>query len=259
MGYPAGMPVVPFSSVLDDPAGLPGYRRRIRVQAAPGFAMAMLEDDYHCMSVGLEHDGHVVTAVIPAMYREPWTTCPGAIAQLRETFTGAPLSDVTARRDKPRNCTHLHDLAVLAAGHAGQAGRLDYDIRVSDPVDGRRILDLRRDGRPLLRWIEQDGVLATPKGAAGCNLMALRDWIAGLDPAAREPARLLQWAAIVAHGRTLPSSAMDDARRMPPNCFTFQPERAAVTRRIGRIVDFSAGGRQPLDGIGGELIARVES
>ncbi len=244
--------------MADDPAPLPGYRRRIRVQAAPGLAMAMLEDDYHCMSVALEHDGERVTAVTPTMYREPWTTCPGAMAQLRETFAGALLAEVTARREKTRNCTHLHDLAVLAAAHAGQAVRLDYDIRVSDPVDGRRILELRRDGRPLLRWIEQDGVLVEPVDAAGRGLMALRDWIAGLDPADREPARLLQWGAIVAHGRTLPSSAMDDALRMPPNCYTFQPERAAIARRIGRIEDFGADGRQPLDGIGAELIARIE-
>lgn len=241
----------------EDVASLPGFRRRIRVEAGARAVVALLEDDYHCMAVTLEHEAGVVRAVIPVMYREPWTTCPGAIAQLRETFAGRPLAEVTARADKQRNCTHLHDLAVLAASHADRAGGFAYDVRVSDPADGRRLLEIRRDDVPLMCWVEQDGVLVSPDSAAGRTLFTLRGWIAGLPGVLREPARLLQWAGIVAHGRSMERARLGSAVGMPPNCYTFQPERVASARRIGKIVDFSAGDAAPLDGVGAEEIARV--
>jgi hypothetical protein len=34
---------------------------------------------------------------------------------------------------------------------------------------------------------------------------------------------------------------------MPPNSYTSQPDTAARALRVGRIVDFSRGGRQPLE------------
>lgn len=201
------------------------------------------------MSVVLEHDGFKVTAVKPTMHRAPWTTCPGAEAKLVETFAGCALEEVTARREKQQNCTHLHDLAVLAASHALSHGVLVYDVLVSDPVDGERVIELLRDGKAHLRWIEREGVLVEPASAAGRTLLTLRDWIKTLPMAEREPARLLQWAAIVAHGRTLSWQRMNMAAEMPPNCYTFQPERIASAVRIGKIVDFSDGAAQPLDGI----------
>jgi hypothetical protein len=41
-----------------------------------------------------------------------------------------------------------------------------------------------------------------------------------------------------------------DASRMPANCFTFQPERKAQARRVGRVIDFSRGTARPLDHLG---------
>ncbi len=238
---------------------LPGYRRRIRIEAGEGFVVAQLEDDYHCMSVSLEHDGVVVTAVIPEMHRAPWTTCPGAPAKLVETFAGLALTDVTARRAKQQNCTHLHDLAVLAASHAHDRGGLVYDIVATDPQDGERILEIRRDGQAIMCWVEQGGVLAEPPDLAGRTLMTLRDWIATLPESLREPARLLQWAAIVAHGRTLPPERMNNAREMPPSCFTFQPENVASAERIGETRDFSTSGEVPLGTFGADEIERVRN
>lgn len=235
----------------------PGYRRRLRVEAGARSVVALLEDDYHCMSVTLDHDGARVTQVVPVMHRAPWTTCPGAIAKLRETFAGALLSEVTAKRDKQQNCTHLHDLAVLAASRALRPGSAVFDLFAADPVEGRRVLEIRRDGATVLRWIEQDNVLVEPQEIAGRTLFTLRDWIAGLPDDAREAARLLQWGSIVAHGRGLPRKQMETAQGMPPNCYTFQPERAAHALRVGEVIDFSQGGRAPLDGVGAEELARV--
>ena len=237
-----------------DPADtLPGYRRRIRIVPGLGRVRAVLEDDFHCMSVTLRHRDQVVTAVEPQVLRAPWSTCPGAEARLVETFVGRPLAGVTARREKTLNCTHLHDLAVLAATHAADHGACNYEVVASDPLDGERILLIRRDGATVLRWIERHDSLVEPPALAGRTLFTLRDWIADLPPAEQEPARLLQWAAIIAHGRTIPIERQSDATKMPANCYTFQPERARIAKRIGESLDFSEGSRLPLAAIGGDV------
>ena len=238
-----------------DAAGpdLPGYRRRVRLVPGAGAVLALLEDDIHSMAVRMLHDGTRVTAVEPLLDRMPWTTCPGAAAVLVETFAGLPLSDVTPRRDRKANCTHLHDLAVLAASHAHDAAETCFDMAVSDPVEGRRELTLRRNGVMQLDWMEEDGVLRDPPELAGRALLALRDAIAALAPEQREAARLLQWAGIVAHGRTIPMARQNDAMQMPANCYTFQPEHAVSARRVGTVIDFSAQKRLPGETFGRAL------
>jgi hypothetical protein len=219
----------------------------------------MLEDDMHCMAVTLRHRDGVVTAVEPLMERRPWTTCPGAIDKLAETFLGQPLSEVTARRAKRENCTHLHDLACLAAAHAADGQGLTFDISVSDPLDGERLIELRRDGECLLHWRERDGRLVAPVAVGGLALAELRGWIATLPQEQQEPARLLQWAGLVAHGRSM-SLAQQQAMigaGMPPSCYTFQPERAVHAIRDGTTRDFSPGGREPLDGFSRRELARA--
>ena len=229
-----------------DARSLPGYRRRIRVEPAGRAVLAMLEDDMHCMAVILRHDGEEVTIVEPFPERMPWDACPGAASKLVETFAGLPLAEITARRDKKQNCTHLHDLAVIAAAHAGDEAGFTYDICASDPVDGVRILEIRRDGDLLHHWTEKDGRLAAPEELAGQSLMSMREWIAKLDGTSREAARLLQWGSLVAHGRTMPDEAQSRATELPPNCYTFQPERAVHANRVGDRFDFSDGTRVPL-------------
>jgi len=225
---------------------LPGFRRRVRIEPAPAQVSAALEDDYHRMAVTLHHDGSVVTGVDAAMPRAPWTTCPGAMDQLRQTFTGVKLRDVAARGDKARNCTHLHDLAILAAAHAHESRPLTYDILVSDPVDGLRRAEIRRDGRRLLGWTDEPrpfpeyNRLVEPRELAGQQLHRLRPWIETLDAERQEAARLLQWSAIVANGRSLPLEKHADASLMGTGrCYSFQEERAAQARRILDIRDFS--------------------
>lgn len=239
-------------------ARLPGYRRRIRIEMRERVALAMLEDDIHCMAVRLRHDGTTVTSVEPVVDRMPWNTCPGAQAKLIETFSGQPLAEVTARREKKANCTHLHDLAVLAAAHARDRGGLLYEIFASDPIDGERLLEIRRDGVMLHEWVEQDGKLVAPHAIAGRTLPELRDWINGLAEPCREAARLLQWGALVAHGRTMPIEQQSNAAALPPNCYTFQPERAVHAVRNGARLDFSDGSRLPLAGFGDRLAADLK-
>ena len=227
---------------------LPGFRRRFRITPLAGKVISEVEDDYHCMRVTIIHDSHTATAVEPMLIRAPWTTCPGAVHKLKETFTGVALARFAERGEKRANCTHLHDLAVLGAAHAGDAKPLIYDILVSDPVDGKRVAELRMDGATVLRWTLLGVEIVEPAELAGVTLDKLNPWIASLEPHLQEAGRVFRWGTLIANGRSIPLEKQSDAKRMPTgNCYTFQPDKQAVAVRVGEIRDFSKGMAQPLD------------
>jgi hypothetical protein len=226
---------------------LAGFRRRFIVTPAPGKVTTEVEDDYHCMGVTIHHDGQVAKSVESVIQRAPWTTCPGAVARLKETFDGVPLAGFATRGEKKANCTHLHDLAVLAAAHAGDSKPLIYEILVSDPIEGRRQLELRREGTRVLGWVEVNGRITEPPELAGLSFDQMRPWVDSLSPELQEAARMLRWGSLLAHGRTIPWQKQSDASRLPiGNCYTFQPQRYAQAQRVGAVRDFSSG-RQPLE------------
>jgi hypothetical protein len=225
---------------------LPGFRRRFIVTPTPDRVRSEVEDDYHCMGVTIHHDGVACTKIQAVIQRAPWTPCPGATATLEQTFTGVPLAGFAARGEKQANCTHLHDLAVLAAAHASDSNPLVYDIFVSDPIDARRQAELRRDGVAVLGWVHVDGRIVEPAELAGVRLDKMRPWIDSLAPTEQEAARLLRWGTILASGRTIAWDRQSDTSRLPVgNCYTFQPQRLTEAKRIGVIRDFSQG-LQPL-------------
>lgn len=224
-----------------------GFWRRFRITPEPGRVCCEVEDDFHCMRVTVCHQGGVATRVEPSMRRVPWTTCPGAEAQLQATFGGAELARFTELGAKKANCTHLYDLALLAASHADDEQPTLIDILVTDPVDDRRHAELRVNGEMVLSWVESGFQLVEPEALAGIQLFDMRAWIASLAPDRQEHARLLQWGNMLANGRTIPLENQSDATKMPPNCYTFQPERAAVARRVWEIRDFSGGEHIPLE------------
>jgi Protein of unknown function (DUF2889) len=235
-------------AMLTDLDRLPGFRRRFRITPGEMSVHGAVEDDYHCMAVTIHHDGKTAMAIEPIMERAPWTICPGAIATLQATFTGVALADFSARGEKRENCTHLHDLAVLAAAHAADQSPLVYDILVSDPIEGRRRVELRRNGTVVLGWVDAHYAIVEPAELAGVRLDRMRPWIETLDAPGREAARLLQWGAILAHGRNRPLEDQSDARSIGVDrCYTFQSRRVASAKRIGAIRDFSIGTLQPLE------------
>jgi len=201
------------------------------------------------MSVVLRHDGRSVTSVHPRMHRAPWTTCPGAEAQLKETFTGVALDEIPVRGEKSANCTHLYDLTLLGASHVFDTRPLVYNVLVSDAVEGMRRAELRRDGEVVLAWVEAGMKIREPEALAGTALRDLRHWIDSLEPALQEAARLLRWGNMMANGRSIPLEQQSDATRMPPGCYTFQPERAVKALRVGEVRDFSDGKTTPLEGL----------
>jgi hypothetical protein len=237
-------PVSPHA--IDD---LPGYRRRLRVTPSSGHVLTELEDDYHCMAVTVRHDGQVATAVAPAMDRAPWSSCPGAVAVLEQTFLGIALKGFAARGNKRANCTHLHDLAVLAAAHAFDTAPTVFDILVSDPIAGRSEAELRRNGITVLDWSVVRGRIIAPAPLAGLDLDNMRNWIESLGPEAQEAARLLRWGTMVAQGRTLPPDWASGTGNMASRsrCFTFQPHKVGEAKHVGTIRDFSRGTARPLD------------
>jgi hypothetical protein len=230
---------------------LPGFRRRFRITHGAGWVRSEVEDDYHHMSVTLQHDGERASVLQPVIHRAPWTTCPGAVTELERTFTGIALKDFAARGEKQANCTHLHDLALLAAAHAADLSAAVFDILVSDPIEraGAKVrrAEVRRDGVMLLAWVESGFRVIEPAEQAGMTLDKMRGWIDTLDPARQEAARLLRWGNMIANGRIIPLEKQSDASRMPANCYTFQPLRAVQAKRVGLIRDFSSGSAQPLD------------
>jgi fermentation-respiration switch protein FrsA (DUF1100 family) len=232
----------------------PGFRRRFRFTPGAGWVRAEVEDDFHCMSLTVQHRDGIATSLEPAIVRAPWTTCPGAIEQLKQTFTGVALEAFAERGEKRSNCTHLHDLATLGAAHAFDDGPVVYDVLVSDPVDdGRRQSELRRNGVVQLRLAHVDGRLVDPPELTGITLDKLGPWIASLAPELQEAARVLRWGTMIANGRTIPMERQSNASNFPVgNCFTFQPQMRLMAKRIGEIRDFSAGAGQslahPLDG-----------
>lgn len=227
----------------------PGFRRRFAVAVGDGWVRSAVEDDFHCMRVTIRHDGQRATSVEGEVMRAPWTTCPAAGMQLKKTYEGVALSDFLARGDKQSNCTHLHDLALLGAAHAFDAQPPSYEVLVSDPIEGRRHAEIRRNGQRVLGWIESGMRLVEPAELAGMTLDKLRPWIDSLTADQQEAARLLRWANMMANGRQIPMEQQSDASRMPSNCYTFQPGRKEVAKRVGPIRDFSRQTAQPLDGI----------
>jgi Protein of unknown function (DUF2889) len=221
---------------------VPGFRRRFIVTPGPNRVSCEVEDDYHCMGVTIHHDGKVAAKVEAVLQRAPWTTCPGAVAVLEQTFSGVPLDGFAARGEKRSNCTHLHDLAVLAAAHAFDSEPFTYDILVSDPIEGRREAQLRRDGKTVLGWTHVKGQIVEPAELAGVRLDAMRTWIDSLAPADQEAARLLRWGTILANGRDFTWERKAGSSRLPiGNCYTFQPERFQQIEHIGLTRDFSRG------------------
>lgn len=228
------MPAAPIDT-------LPGFRRRLIVTPAADSVVSELEDDYHCMGITVYHDGKLATAIVPVMARAPWTTCPGAVAVLKQTFTGVALDQFASRGEKRANCTHLHDLAVLAAAHAFDREPLVYDIVASDPVDGRRRSELRRNGTAVLSWTIVEGRFVEPAQLLGVRLDNMRNWIDSLDRERQEAARLLRWGTMISHGRSLPVDWAPGAGYMATSgsCYTFQPQRMNQAEHIGAIRDFS--------------------
>ena len=220
---------------------------------------AEMEDDCHHFACTLSFDARRVTGISGEAIRAPWTTCPGAL-QLLGRLDGieldAPIAQVSAKADLPTACTHLMDLALLCFSHAGQRTSLDdgasetvevcqYDVAVTEPVDGPHRAELLRDGRLLFALdLDGDKVVAPeafvdfPLRHAGFGAWAREH----LDDSLLEAATVLRRALQISNSRLRVLDLYETAADLPPRvrCFTQTPEMASLAlRNKGSQKDFT--------------------
>lgn len=229
--------------------GVPGLRRRILLQPEPGEVRAEVEDDFHHFVVTLFHNGERIMRVATAAPRHPWTTCPAAGGLLAARLAGVAL-DEAAGFDSPfSHCTHMLDLALLAAAHAHDAAPLLYSMFVSDPGAGMRRAQLWRDDRTLIDWM-LDGDRVASGAGEGRNLRQLRDWLPELPMELRESAMALRRAVFISAGRRYDYEGMNNAAELTTQagvCFSFQPVRSAQALPMrGSKLDFTVDRSGPL-------------
>lgn len=235
------------------PAFPPGLWRKIVLQPGDGWIGGALEDDMHRFHIRLDHAEGRITGVTAKAVRHPWSACPGATGFIARELTGERLTDV-ADRDPFQHCTHLFDLAVLAAAHAGDTAPTRFDMTVADRAEGRTTARLMQDGVEKVRW-ELDGTAIAGSGIhAGRDLRQLSRWKRELPPQEAEWATLLRRAIFVSGARQYVPPAGQQTAVMSEGrmgvCFNYQlPQAEHSTRNPDWHRDFSESGREPLEGL----------
>ena len=150
------------------------FRRRLHWHATEGLVEVGLEDSNHGFRLRLRHDGSRVVAVDVEPVRYPFTTCPEAVRSVLR-IVDLPFGDVAALRERlpgSDNCTHLIDMALLAASHAGDIGKERfYDIAVADERDGMTQARIECDGHLVHDWAIRAHTIEQPAELAGKPVM----------------------------------------------------------------------------------------
>jgi Protein of unknown function (DUF2889). len=212
--------------------GEPGTRRAQLIVPEPGLVRAWVEDNFHHFEIAIAHDGERVRKLEATAHRWPWMTCPAAGVYLGERMQGARLADLGAVDSPFSHCTHMHDLALLAAAHAHDDAPLLYSSFASDQRQPAQRAELRRNGRLVLSWSVRNDVVTSPDAANGQSLRKLRDWSSSLPPDEAEMARVLRRCIFISGGRIFDYTATPRAAMITASagaCFTFQPERAGTS------------------------------
>lgn len=198
----------------------------------------VIKDDFHHFRVALAHDGERVTAVSSHAIRYPLSLCPAARAQL-DALVGAPLGDRIAHlyrwTDPLQQCTHQMDLAALAVAAAARGTtRRDYRITVTDPVDGRQLAILERDGIEATRWELSRGTIVAPPELAGRSLgRGFTALTMDLDAEEAEALMVLRRGAFLSGGRRLYRKGVPQGpTKLRGGCWVQQPERVEIAERM---------------------------
>jgi hypothetical protein len=235
------------------------FRRRIRLiregNAHSGNVQGALEDCNHGFRSTVFYVNDKVTDIRPEFMRIPFTTCDGAYKPL-QSLVGASAestpAELLALAPPLSNCTHLHDLTLLAIAHTQRKEKIvQYDVEVTDAIDGFSELRVWRttdhDNKKLMHhWQSSNYKISSPPELKENPLfMGFSRWanetFSGID---NEAAFVLQKGNLVSIGRMLDVNAMEGSRAKDENdriaCFTYSPENSAHGYRIGRTVrDFT--------------------
>jgi len=242
----------------------PGFRRRISLYPSAGLISAGLEDDYHRFLLELTHAEGVVTGLRTKAERYPWSTCSGAGEFLGEQITGRRLEEI-ASLDPRLHCTHLIDLVILSAAHAGDTGRLQFDLFVADRNEGRTWATLTENRDLVLRWELNGTVIDSPDEWSGRDLRRLSTWQQDLAPQQAERAKLMRRAVFISGGRALPKKfeverAADRGPERMGACFTYQMPRALdAVQSVHLRRDFSLTEDEPLEDYDSAMLRNISS
>jgi len=236
------------------------FRRRIRLvregDQHNGRVHGALEDCNHgFQSTVFYVNGHV-TDIKPQFMRIPFTTCDGAwqpLQRLQGATVSVSPSELLMMAPPLSNCTHLHDLTLLAIAHTQRESKVvQYDVEVTDASAGVSDLRIWRstdDGQQNLvhHWQSFNYAILSPAEFKGRPLfMGFSRWandqFSGIE---NEAAFVLQKGNLVSIGRMLDVEAMTGSRAADENdrvaCFTYSPENSSKAIRIGNTVrDFTA-------------------
>ena len=239
--------------------GIPGVRRSQLIVPGPGLVEAAVEDDFHHFRVALHHDGGVVRKIVAgAVERWPWTTCPAAADHLAQRLTGARL-DALAAVDRPQaHCTHMHELALLAASHAEDAAPVLYSSFIADASGGTQDAEVWINGEPALAMTVRGSLIVAGGALAGRDFRQYRQWESEVPVDERRVLKVMRRMVQITGGRGFDYGATPTAAHIGPStgaCYTFQPERAAEALLTMDKRDFSFG-PPPLAGLIAEVMDR---
>ena len=192
---------------LDPDYGQGAFRRGLPLRVAADRVRVELEDANHAFRLQLAHDGRQVTDVTADTLRHPFVTCGEAVGPLRRIVSCPLDADATRLRSgfpQGQNCTHLHDMTLLALAHAREVGlERHYEITVLDERAGRIEASIDCDGTTVHDWMVRDHAIAAPEAHAGRPMMrGFYAWVAqSYSGLALEAAVALQRGYFVAQSR----------------------------------------------------------
>lgn len=228
----------------------PGFWRRIILYPGKGRIDGALEDDMHSFRIRMEHSGELITGVSARAVRHPWSACAGAPAHLAASLKGEKLADVTSH-DPRQECTHLFDLAIVAAAHAHDTAPSQFDMRVADRIDERTTATLSVDGVEKLHWQIDGTAIAGPEEFAGLDIKRLSTWKRDFPSETAEWATLLRRAIFVSGARQYEAPVNVRASDQGPLrlgvCYNYQLPQAEESTPIFDRREFSMSGREPLE------------
>lgn len=237
----------------DYPQWPPGMWRRIVLQPGPGWIGGALEDDIHRFHLRIDHAHGRITGVKADALRHPWSACPGATEFIARELEGKLLEEV-ARQDPFRHCTHLIDLAIVCAAHAGDGEPTQFDMKVTDPAGERKAATLAENGTERMCWNLEGTTIAGPEPFAGRDLRKLSQWKHELTAGDAERATMLRRAVFISGGRQFVASPGLKAVDLGPGrmgaCFNYQlPQAEQSTRTPNWLRDWSGSNSEPLAGL----------
>jgi len=235
------------------------FRRRIRLSKEGdnknGVVHGALEDCNHGFQSTVTYENGQITNIKPQFMRIPFTTCDGAYRPLQNltgTSVAATPAELIVIAPPLSNCTHLHDLTLLAIAHTQRKeNTVQYDVEVTDAVEGVSQLRAWRsindgDKKLMHHWQSANYMITSPLELKDKPLfMGFSRWAnekyQGIE---NEAAFVLQKGNLVSIGRMLNVDAMEGSRAKDENdrvaCFTYSPENSGNAFRIGKTVrDFT--------------------